>query len=494
MKPILSVDLSNSFGSLPSDFFVKMNPEIMPDLKLIKLNEPLCKDLGLQPDQLKEKDGVNFLGGKNILSNQKPLAQAYAGHQFGNFVPQLGDGRAILLGELIGQDGGRRDLQLKGSGRTPFSRMGDGRSGLGPVLREYIVSEAMFALGIPTTRALAALFTGERVVREGPVPGAILVRIAKSHIRIGTFEYFAHRGEVDNVKILANYVIDRHYPEIKDKQDKYVQLLEKVIEKQALLIAEWMRVGFIHGVMNTDNMTLSGETIDFGPCAFMDSFNMDKSYSSIDAQGRYRFANQPHIATWNLSRLAETLLPLIDENQTNAVKQAEKSLDSFVPLFTAHWTKVMGGKLGIESPIESDKLLIENLLELMQSGYSDYTLTFRKFSKILMSNDNKDWLTLFQHPENPKLLIWLKQWENRLKSMPITKEQIAKNMNSINPYFIPRNHIIELCISEAVGGDLSRFYKLAQAIKTPYSEEPEFDDFSKPPENHEIVRQTFCGT
>ena len=298
----------------------------------------MCEDLGLQPDQLKEQAGVNFLGGKNILPNQKPLAQAYAGHQFGNFVPQLGDGRAILLGELIGQDGGRRDLQLKGSGRTPFSRMGDGRSGLGPVLREYIVSEAMSALRIPTTRALAALFTGERVVREGPVPGAILVRIAKSHIRIGTFEYFAHRGEVDNVKILANYVIDRHYPEIKDKQDKYVQLLEKVIEKQALLIAEWMRVGFIHGVMNTDNMTLSGETIDFGPCAFMDGFNMDKSYSSIDAQGRYRFANQPHIATWNLSRLAETLLPLIDENQTNAVKQAEKSLDAFVPLFTVHWT------------------------------------------------------------------------------------------------------------------------------------------------------------
>ena len=372
--------------------------------------------------------------------------------------------------------------------------MGDGRSGLGPVLREYIVSEAMSALGIPTTRALAALFTGERVVREGPVPGAILVRIAKSHIRIGTFEYFAHRGEVDNVKILANYVIDRHYPEIKDKQDKYVHLLEKVIEKQALLIAEWMRVGFIHGVMNTDNMTLSGETIDFGPCAFMDGFNMDKSYSSIDAQGRYRFANQPHIATWNLSRLAETLLPLIDENQTNAVKQAEKSLDAFVPLFTAHWTKVMGEKLGIENPIDSDKLLIENLLELMQSGYSDYTLTFRKLSKILTSNDNKDWLSLFQDPENPKLLIWLQQWENRLKSMPITKEQIAKNMNSINPYFIPRNHIIELCISEAVGGDLSRFNKLAQAIKTPYSEETEFDGFSKPPEDHEIVRQTFCGT
>ena len=494
MKSVLSVDFSNSFGSLHSDFFVKMNPEIMPDLKLIRLNESLCEDLGLQPDQLREQDGVNFLGGKNILSNQKPLAQVYAGHQFGNFVPQLGDGRAILLGELIGQDGNRRDLQLKGSGKTPFSRMGDGRSGLGPVLREYIVSEAMSALGIPTTRALAALFTGERVVREGPVPGAILVRIAKSHIRIGTFEYFAHRGEVDKVKILANYVIDRHYPEISYKQDKYVQLLEKVIEKQALLIAEWMRVGFIHGVMNTDNMTLSGETIDFGPCAFMDHFNIDKSYSSIDAQGRYRFSNQPHIATWNLSRLAETLLPLIDDNQTNAVKQAEKSLDAFVPLFTAHWTKVMGEKLGIKNPIDSDKLMIENLLELMQAGHSDYTLTFRKFSKILKSNDKKDWLSLFQDPEDPKLLIWLKQWENRLKSIPITKEQIAKNLDRTNPYFIPRNHIIELCISEAVRGDLSRFDKLAQAIKTPYSEQPEFNDFSKPPENHEIVHQTFCGT
>jgi len=494
MRPVLSVDFNNTFGSLPSDFFVKMNPEIMPDLKLIKLNEALCKDLGLQPEQLREQDGVNFLGGKNILSNQKPLAQVYAGHQFGNFVPQLGDGRAILLGELIGQDGNRRDLQLKGSGKTPFSRMGDGRSGLGPVLREYIVSEAMSALGIPTTRALAALFTGERVVREGPVPGAILVRIAKSHIRIGTFEYFAHRGEIDNIKTLANYVIDRHYPEIRDKQDKYIQLLERVIEKQAFLIAEWMRVGFIHGVMNTDNMTLSGETIDFGPCAFMDHFNIDQSYSSIDAQGRYRFSNQPHIANWNLSRLAETLLPLIDENQNNAIKQAEKSLDAFVPLFTAHWTKVMGEKLGIEDPIDSDKLLIENLLELMQTGHSDYTLTFRKFSKILTSNDNKDWLNLFHHPEDPNLLIWLKQWKKRLKSIPITKEQIAKNLDSTNPYFIPRNHIIELCISEAIRGDLSRFDKLAQAIKTPYTEHPEFNDLRKPPEDHEIVRQTFCGT
>ena len=494
MKSALFVDFDNSFGSLPDDFFVKMNPEIMPDLKLIRLNKTLCDDLGLKPHQLEKQDGVNFLGGKNILSNQKPLAQVYAGHQFGNFVPQLGDGRAILLGELIGKDGIRRDLQLKGSGRTPFSRMGDGRSGLGPVLREYIVSEAMSALGIPTTRALAALLTGERVVREGPVPGAILVRIAKSHIRIGTFEYFAHRGEVGKVKILANYVIDRHYPEIKDKVDKYTKLLEKVIEKQAILIAEWMGVGFIHGVMNTDNMTLSGETIDFGPCAFMDHFNIDKSYSSIDAHGRYRFSNQPHIATWNLSRLAETLLPLIDDKQTNAIKQAEKSLDAFVPLFTAHWTKVMGKKLGIENPIESDKLLIENLLNLMQVGNSDYTLTFRKFSNILRSNDHKDWITLFQDPNNPKLLRWLKQWEKRLRSMSSSKEHIAKNLDATNPYIIPRNHIIELCISEAIRGDLSRFNQLAQGIKTPYLEKPEFESYSKPPEENEIVHQTFCGT
>ena len=308
------------------------------------------------------------------------------------------------------------------------------------------------------------------------------------------FQYISAREKKDELEVLLNYVINRHYPDIKNSKHKAIDLLTIIIEKQINLVVDWMRVGFIHGVMNTDNMTLSGETIDFGPCAFMDHFNIDKSYSSIDTQGRYRFSNQPHIATWNLSRLAETLLPLIDDKQTNAIKQAEKSLDAFAPLFTAHWIKVMGKKLGIENPIESDKLLIENLLNLMQVGTSDYTLTFRKFSNILRSNDHKDWITLFQDPNNPKLLSWLKQWEKRLKSMSSSKEHIAKILDATNPYIIPRNHIIELCISEAVGGDLSRFYKLAQAIKTPYSEEPEFDDFSKPPEYHEIVRQTFCGT
>ena len=494
MKSNLFIPFDNSFASLPIDFYVKMNPEQMPNLKLIKFNESLSDLLGLPSKQLQGQDGIDFLGGKNILYNQEPLAQVYAGHQFGNFVPQLGDGRAILLGEVIDRIGTRYDIQLKGSGKTPFSRMGDGRSGLGPVLREYIVSEAMFAFGIPTTRALGALFTGETVVRDMPVPGALLIRVAKSHVRIGTFEYFARKGQTNKVKELADYVINRHYPDVKNGPNKYWDLLENVIKKQALLIAKWMGIGFIHGVMNTDNMTLSGETIDFGPCAFMDSFDLEKVYSSIDVQGRYRFSNQPYITVWNLSRLAETLLPLIDENQTTAIKKAEHLLETYLPLFSKHWVEIMGKKLGIKEPKAADKALIEGLLKNMQDGQSDFTQTFRKLSFLIDKNYEKEWFALFSNPRNPELKNWITKWKNRIELNDANRPVILDQLKNKNPCIIPRNHLIEKCISQALKGDLNLFHRLLKALETPYISHPEFDEFSKPPKNNEIVHQTFCGT
>ncbi len=494
MKSKLSVNFNNSYSSLTQDFYVKMNPEVMPDLKLIKFNRQLSDILDLPSKQLQEQTGIDFLGGKNILANQEPLAQIYAGHQFGNFVPQLGDGRAMLLGEVIGKNGERHDIQLKGSGKTPFSRMGDGRSGLGPVLREYIVSEAMFALGIPTTRALAALYTGETVVREMPVPGAILTRVAKSHVRIGTFEYFSRKGKTNKVKELADYVINRHYSDIKNGSQKYSEFLEGVIRKQAILIAKWMSVGFIHGVMNTDNMTLSGETIDFGPCAFMDDFNIDKVYSSIDVQGRYRFSNQPYIAVWNLSRLAETLLPLIDENQENAISKAEKLLELFLPQFTENWVEVLGKKLGIKEPIAADKVLIENLLKLMHTGEADFTLTFRKLSAVIGNDQTKEWLKLFSLNRDGDLIAWLNTWKSRIKLNDSNKAGIITLMSANNPYIIPRNHIVERCISEGLKGDLTQFHRMTKALERPFKEQPDFFNLTQPPDKHEIVYQTFCGT
>ncbi len=494
MNSELTIDFKNSYTSLPEEFYVKMRPEIMPDLKLIKLNEPLSELLGLPPSKLKKPNGINFLGGKNILPNEEPLAQVYAGHQFGNFVPQLGDGRAMLLGEVIGTDGARRDIHLKGSGKTPFSRMGDGRAGLGPVLREYLVSEAIFAFGIPTTRALAALLTGENIIRERPVPGAILARVAKSHVRIGTFEYFASKGQTGNVKLLADYIINRHYPEIKNHSGRYADLLEKVIEKQASLIAKWMSVGFIHGVMNTDNMTLSGETIDFGPCAFMDYFEIDKVYSSIDMQGRYRFSNQPHVAVWNLSRLAETLLPLIHNDQNTSIKKAEESLKIFLPLFTSHWVEIMGRKLGIEEPKSFDKALIESLLTNMQKGNADFTQTFRKLPNTLEKKKECEWFALFSDPKNSDLHNWQKKWRNRVEPTKNNKISIIRRLKNNNPYVIPRNHIIEQCISEGLKGDLTRFHKLTEALEMPFEEKAEYYDFSLPPKENEIVHHTFCGT
>src|SRR5580700_4986736 len=370
----------NTYAALPDGFFARVAPTPVVSPRLVKLNRPLAIRLGLDPDVLDSPEGAEILAGKRVPEAAEPIAMAYAGHQFGHFVPQLGDGRAILLGEVIDQQGVRRDIQLKGSGRTPFSRGGDGRAALGPVLREYVVSEAMVALGIPTTRSLAAVITGETVARETLLPGALLTRVATSHIRVGTFEFFAARGDLEGLRLLADHVISRHYPEAAHSDRPYASLLELVTSRQAELIARWLLVGFIHGVMNTDNMSIAGETIDYGPCAFMDEYHPAKVFSSIDQQGRYAYANQPQIATWNLARFAETLLPLIDEDQQQAIKQAEHVLERFSARFQAAYSAGMRQKLGLSTESDGDLELAGEFLSLLANYQVDFTVAFRRLS------------------------------------------------------------------------------------------------------------------
>jgi len=370
----------NTYAALPDNFFARVAPTPVDSPRLIKLNRPLAVHLGLDPDRLGSPEGTEILAGKRIPDGADPIAMAYAGHQFGHFVPQLGDGRAILLGEVIDADGVRRDIQLKGSGPTPFSRRGDGRAALGPVLREYIVSEAMAALGIPTTRSLAAVVTGENVMRETPLPGAVLTRIASSHIRVGTFQYFAARGDTEGVRRLADHVIARHFPQAANADRPYHALLEGVIARQAQLIARWLLVGFIHGVMNTDNSSISGETIDYGPCAFMDAYDPAAVFSSIDEQGRYAYANQPRIALWNLTRLAECLLPLFSDQQDKAIEEAQLVLGGFAEAFTAAYQAGLRNKLGLFTARDDDPALAQDLLDAMARNQADFTLTFRRLS------------------------------------------------------------------------------------------------------------------
>src|SRR5215212_6951296 len=368
----------NTYSALPANFFARVAPTPVAAPRLIKLNRALAVHLGLDPDVLEGPEGAEILAGKRLPEGADPIAMAYAGHQFGHFVPQLGDGRAILLGEVIDRDGVRRDIQLKGSGPTPFSRRGDGRAALGPVLREYIVSEAMFALGIPTTRSLAAVTSGERVQRETMLPGAVLTRVASSHVRVGTFQFFAARGDTEGVRLLADYVIARHYPAAAEAEQPYRALLEQVVAAQADLIARWLLVGFIHGVMNTDNMSIAGGTIDYGPCAFMDAYSPATVFSSIDHMGRYAYANQPRIAHWNLTRLAETLLPLLSEEQDQAVAQAQEALSSFAPRFEAAYHGGLRRKLGLFTEREQDPALAGDFLQAMAENQADFTLTFRR--------------------------------------------------------------------------------------------------------------------
>lgn len=480
----------NSYARLPDEFFRTIEPTPVSAPALIRLNRGLADELGLDMDRLDSEDGLAVLSGNRIADGSEPLAMAYSGHQFGGFSPQLGDGRAILLGEVVRPDGVRHDIQLKGSGQTPFSRRGDGRSALGPVLREYIVSEAMAALGVPTTRALAAVATGEDVLREGPTPGGVFTRVAQSHMRIGTFQWFAARRDQENLKVLADYAIDRHYPDAKQDENRYTGLLRRVIERQARLIAHWMQLGFIHGVMNTDNMTISGETIDYGPCAFMDTFHPGKKFSSIDHQGRYAFANQGPIGHWNLTRFAETLLPLLDDDPDRSVAEAEAALDTFFPIHKSELERRFAAKIGIEDASSEDWTLVESLLTAMTDGEADFTLVFRHLSDALESGDDESVASLFNEPGS--IRGWLAQWRVRLKGMD--HNQAADLMRRTNPVLIPRNHRVEEAIQAAYDGDFQPFHRLNDALTEPYSVRPDFSEYESAPSPDEVVQATFCGT
>ncbi len=428
----------NSYARLPDRFFARLRPTPVAAPRLVRLNKKLAWHLELDPGKLAAPEGVEILAGNRVPERGEPLATAYAGHQFGTFVPQLGDGRAILLGEVIDRDGVRRDIQLKGSGPTPFSRQGDGRAALGPVLREYIVSEAMAALGIPTTRALAAVTTGEPVWRETPLPGAVLTRVASSHIRVGTFEFFAAQGDLDAIRRLADHVIARHYPEAVDAANRYRTLLDLVISRQAALIAKWQLVGFIHGVMNTDNMSMAGETIDYGPCAFMDVYHPETVYSSIDSMGRYAYGNQPRIAQWNLARLAETLLPLLAEDKDAAVKEAQEAIDAFATGFETAYAAGLSRKLGLFQPRPDDLSLAQDLLERMARNGADFTLIFRRLCDAAASPDGDAGVrSLFTDPS--AFDDWAARWRHRLADEGGEANERRTAMRAANPAFIPRN-------------------------------------------------------
>ncbi|MHC0036316.1 protein adenylyltransferase SelO [Pseudoneobacillus sp. C159] len=488
MKRDFGWSFDNSYASLPAKFFTLQKPTPVRLPKLVIINETLAADLGLDVQALKSEEGIAVFAGNQVPDGATPLAQAYAGHQFGHFT-MLGDGRAILLGEQITPKDERFDIQLKGPGRTPYSRGGDGRAALGPMLREYIISEAMHALNIPTTRSLAVVKTGEITYRETELPGAILTRVAASHIRVGTFQYAARSGNDEDLRALADYTINRHYPKLKTAQneERYLAFLNEVIKRQAQLIAKWQLVGFIHGVMNTDNMTISGETIDYGPCAFMDTYDPATVFSSIDREGRYAYGNQPYIGLWNLTRFAETLLPLLNENQDDAIKLAEEALGNFGKIYQASWTKGMRAKLGIFSEEEEDKSLIENLLNLMQEHQADYTNTFRA-----LTLEQYDDIAMYNTPQFKE---WLKQWQDRLTRQSESKDSAQTLMRKSNPAVIPRNHRVEEALESAVkNGDYQVMEQLLVALSNPYDYTIEQNEYTKLPVPSSRPYRTFCGT
>jgi uncharacterized protein YdiU (UPF0061 family) len=483
----------NTYAALPDGFFARVAPTPVASPRLVKLNRPLAIRLGLDPDRLASPEGTEILAGKRIPDGAEPIAMAYAGHQFGHFVPQLGDGRAILLGEVIDVDGVRRDIQLKGSGPTPFSRRGDGRAALGPVLREYIVSEAMFALGIPTTRSLAAVMSGENVIRETVLPGAVLTRVAASHIRVGTFQYFAARGDTEGVRRLADHVIARHYPQAAQAERPYHALLEGVIARQAELVARWLLVGFIHGVMNTDNTSISGETIDYGPCAFMDHYDPAAVFSSIDEQGRYAYANQPRIALWNLTRLAECLLPLFSDDKEKAIEQAQLILGEFPGIFTTAYQSGLRQKIGLFTRQDGDEALVQDLLDVMAKNHADFTLTFRRLSDA--ADDSAADKVRDQFTDPAAYDEWAARWRKRTGEEPQTPAERRAAMRAVNPAFIPRNHRIEAVIQAAVqNDDYALFEELLTVLAKPFDDQPNFAAYADPPMPEQRVLQTFCGT
>ncbi len=484
----------NTYARLPARFFASVSPTRVRAPRVVKVNRVLAGELGLDPDQLASPEGAQVLAGNALPAGAEPIALAYAGHQFGFFVPQLGDGRAILLGEVVAGDGRRVDVQLKGSGRTPFSRQGDGRAALGPVLREYIVSEAMAAMGVPTTRALAAVLTGEPVVREEIVPGAVLTRVAASHIRVGTFEFFAARADREALTALASYALRRHYPDAAGAGNDALALLDRVVQAQANLVARWLGVGFVHGVMNTDNTAIAGETIDYGPCAFLDEYDPDKKFSSIDHGGRYAFANQPRIAQWNLARFGETLLPLLADDEDEAVRLATERLRGFPALFAAAHARVLRAKLGLVREEEDDPALAADLLARMAHSGVDYTIFFRRLCAAARDpSEDAHIASLFAEPG--LFHDWSRAWRRRVAREELAPDSRAAAMRLANPVFVPRNHRVAQAIEAAVRrDDFEPFDTLVRVLGRPYDDQPELAHLADPPRPEERVLQTFCGT
>ncbi len=478
-------NLDNSYARLPKTFFTKLDPNPVSSPKLVILNEALAQTMGLDAQALRSEDSVDVFAGNAAMEGFSPLAQAYAGHQFGHF-NMLGDGRAMLVGEQITPEGERVDIQLKGSGRTPYSRGGDGRAALGPMLREYIISEAMHGLGIPTTRSLAVVTTGDTIIRETRLPGSVLTRVAASHLRVGTFQYGANWGTAEDLKSLADYAIKRHYPEIEGDDGRYLYLLKGMIHRQAKLIAKWQMVGFIHGVMNTDNMTISGETIDYGPCAFMDTYNPATVFSSIDTQGRYAYGNQPPIGGWNLARFAESLLALLHEDEDEAVKMAQDAISEYPEIYRSHWLAGMRSKLGLFNEEEQDDALIQDLLEMMEKHRADFTNTFRS-----LTIGKPEGTALFGTEEFTK---WNERWEERRSRQQQSKEDFSELMRSSNPVVIPRNHRVEEALEAAVkNGDYSVMERLLKVLSKPYGYEIENEEYCRPAPTG-LPYRTYCGT
>ena len=479
MAPVFS---DNSYARLPDRFYARLAPTPVTAPRLVKINRPLALQLGLDPAFLASPEGIEILAGNRVAEGSEPIALAYAGHQFGNFVPQLGDGRAVLLGEVVDITGVRRDIQLKGSGPTPFSRRGDGRAALGPVLREYLISEAMYVLGIPTTRSLAAVITGDPVIRENVMPGAVLTRVASSHIRVGTFQFFAARGDTEALKLLADHVIARHYPDAKS----YRELFEKVMQRQANLVAQWLGVGFIHGVMNTDNVSIAGETIDYGPCAFMDAYHPETVFSSIDQTGRYAFGKQPQIAGWNLARLAECLLPLFDDDQDAALAQANESLQAYGEIFGKAYLAMLRRKFGLFTEQDGDGELAQSFMKLLMDNGTDYTLAFRHLS-------NGTARGLFEEPA--AFDAWDATYRDRLAQEPQDEAARRTAMQAVNPVYIPRNHKVEAALAAAIQeDDFAPFEELLVVLAKPFEERPGFESYANPPSGDSKNYRTYCGT
>ncbi|UOQ48908.1 YdiU family protein [Gracilibacillus caseinilyticus] len=476
--------LDNSYQRLPGIFYARVQPTPVKAPDIVKLNKTLAKEIGLDPEQL--KGAADLFGGNRVPAGGMPIAQAYAGHQFANFT-MLGDGRAVLLGEQITPVGKRVDIQLKGSGKTPFSRGGDGRAVLAPMLREYLISEAMHGLQIPTNRSLAVVTTGENVQREIEFPGAVLTRVADSHLRVGTFQYARHWGTKEDLQVLADYAIDRHYPDLKEADNRYLALLKEVVKKQAALVAKWQLIGFIHGVMNTDNVTISGQTIDYGPCAFMDQFDRSTVFSSIDVQGRYAYGNQPDITGWNLARFAESLLLLIDENEEAALETVKDVMHSYIDVYEEHWLNGMRQKLGLTESQTADKDLIARLLDLMEQHQADYTNTFRSLTLGVFDEKQK----LFQ---SNAFKQWYQQWKERLATEQAPKSDVQQLMKANNPSIIPRNYLVEEALDSAAKGEFELFDALLQVLADPFAYSKEQEPYAVLPPEPDQPFQTFCGT